>query len=77
MSEQVTESITIDAPPAVVFAILAAPRQHSRIDGSGSVRLGHRTRPAHRQGRALHRADEAVRRPLRDPNRVVESERTG
>src|SRR3954468_15971093 len=33
----VTDSITVDAPPAVVFAILAAPRQHSRIDGSGSV----------------------------------------
>jgi hypothetical protein len=33
----VTESITVDAPPGVVFAILAAPRQHSRIDGSGSV----------------------------------------
>jgi uncharacterized protein YndB with AHSA1/START domain len=37
MSDQVSDSISIDAPPAVVFAILAAPRQHSRIDGSGSV----------------------------------------
>ncbi|MCW2740898.1 MAG: Polyketide cyclase / dehydrase and lipid transport [Blastococcus sp.] len=37
MSEQVSETITVDAPPAVVFAILADPRQHSRIDGSGSV----------------------------------------
>jgi uncharacterized protein YndB with AHSA1/START domain len=37
MSEQVSDNITIDAPPAVVFAILAAPRQHARIDGSGSV----------------------------------------
>jgi uncharacterized protein YndB with AHSA1/START domain len=35
--QQVSESITVDAPPAVVFAILADPRQHSRIDGSGSV----------------------------------------
>ncbi len=35
--EQVSDSITIDAPPDVVFAILADPRQHSRIDGSGSV----------------------------------------
>jgi uncharacterized protein YndB with AHSA1/START domain len=33
----ITDSITVDAPPAVVFAILADPRQHSRIDGSGSV----------------------------------------
>lgn len=31
-------STTIDAPPAVVFDILADPRQHSRVDGSGSVR---------------------------------------
>jgi uncharacterized protein YndB with AHSA1/START domain len=33
----VSEQITVAAPPAVVFAILAAPCQHSRIDGSGSV----------------------------------------
>ena len=37
MSELVTESITVDAPPDVVFTILAAPRQHGRNDGSGSV----------------------------------------
>ena len=34
---QVSGTITIDAPPAVGVAILADPRQHSRIDGSGSV----------------------------------------
>jgi uncharacterized protein YndB with AHSA1/START domain len=33
----ISESVTIDAPPSVVFAILTDPRQHSRIDGSGSV----------------------------------------
>ena len=33
----VSEQITVAAPPAVVFAILADPRQHARIDGSGSV----------------------------------------
>jgi uncharacterized protein YndB with AHSA1/START domain len=33
----VSESIDIAAPPEVVFAILADPRQHARIDGSGSV----------------------------------------
>jgi hypothetical protein len=33
----ISESIIVDAPPAVVFAILADPRQHNRIDGSGSV----------------------------------------
>jgi uncharacterized protein YndB with AHSA1/START domain len=30
--------ISIDAPPSVVFAILTDPTQHSRIDGSGTVR---------------------------------------
>ncbi|MCW2781615.1 MAG: hypothetical protein JWR35_2064 [Marmoricola sp.] len=34
----VSESIEINAPAKVVFAILADPRQHSRIDGSGTVR---------------------------------------
>ena len=33
----ITETTTVDAPPAVVFAIVADPRQHTRIDGSGSV----------------------------------------
>ncbi len=34
----VSDSTTIAAPPEVVFAIVADPRQHARIDGSGSVR---------------------------------------
>lgn len=34
----VSECIDIVAPPEVVFAILADPKQQSRIDGSGSVR---------------------------------------
>jgi len=29
---------TIAAPPSVVFAILSDPRQHARIDGSGTVK---------------------------------------
>lgn len=36
-SQTVSASTTIAAPPAVVFAILSDPRQHARIDGSGSV----------------------------------------
>jgi uncharacterized protein YndB with AHSA1/START domain len=34
----VSGSTTIAAPPNVVFDIVADPRQHQRIDGSGSVR---------------------------------------
>ena len=37
-SRIVSASTTVDAPPEIVFAILADPRQHVRIDGSGSVR---------------------------------------
>ena len=33
----ISASTTIDAPPATVFAIVADPQQHARIDGSGSV----------------------------------------
>ncbi len=34
---KISGSTIIEAPPATVFAIIADPRQHSRIDGSGSV----------------------------------------
>lgn len=36
-SRQISVSATIEAPPSTVFAIVADPHQHSRIDGSGSV----------------------------------------
>ncbi len=31
-------TVVIDAPAAVIFAIVADPRKHPRIDGSGSLR---------------------------------------
>ena len=37
-TSKVTSGTWVDAPPAVVFAIVSDPRQHSRIDGSGTVR---------------------------------------
>ena len=37
MSDHVSDSVLVKAPPSVVFAILAQPHEHSRIDGSGSV----------------------------------------
>ena len=37
-ASNVTASTTVSAPPEVVFAILTDPRQHTRIDGSGTVR---------------------------------------
>jgi uncharacterized protein YndB with AHSA1/START domain len=35
---RISGSVLVDAPPAVVFDILADPRQHRRIDGSGTLR---------------------------------------
>lgn len=37
-SQNRSATATVAAPPATVFAIVADPRQHSRIDGSGTVR---------------------------------------
>jgi uncharacterized protein YndB with AHSA1/START domain len=38
MSDRIVSAdIHVEAPPEVVFAILTDPRQHPRIDGSGSV----------------------------------------
>ncbi|PSL02472.1 polyketide cyclase/dehydrase/lipid transport protein [Haloactinopolyspora alba] len=37
-SRRVSASIVVAAPERVIFAILTDPRQHPRIDGSGTVR---------------------------------------
>ncbi len=37
-SRDISSSTVIEASPARVFAILADPRQHQRIDGSGTLR---------------------------------------
>jgi uncharacterized protein YndB with AHSA1/START domain len=74
LSRTVSGRTTIAAPPEVVFAILADPRQHPRIDGSGSVREV-LTGPDHLSGGA--RFGVAMRLfgvPYRISNRVVEFE---
>lgn len=70
----VSESITVDAPARVVFDIVADPRQHARIDGSGSVkglvvgpeRLSHGARFGARM--------KLFGLPYRITNRIVEFE---
>ena len=57
--------MTIDAPPHVVFAILADPGQHPRIDGSGSVQQV-TTGPERRDGRAVAHAKEAHLRSIEE-----------
>ena len=36
-AEQVSRSATVDAPAAELFAIVADPRRHHELDGSGTV----------------------------------------
>jgi uncharacterized protein YndB with AHSA1/START domain len=38
MSRSVSRSVTVAAPPDEVFGLLADPRRHPEIDGSGTVR---------------------------------------
>ncbi len=37
-SPVVSATLDVDAPPSAVFAVLADPRRHHEIDGSGTVR---------------------------------------
>lgn len=70
----VSATTTIDAPPAVVFAIVANPHQHPRIDGSGSVRsvVGG---PEHvRKGDTFSVNMKLFGAPYKITNRVVEYE---
>jgi uncharacterized protein YndB with AHSA1/START domain len=38
MSRSVSRSVTVSAPPDEVFALLADPRRHPELDGSGTVK---------------------------------------
>jgi len=63
----------VAAPPEVVFAILADPRQHSRIDGSGTVR-GPVSGPEKLALGSEFGMDMKMGAPYKIKNRVVEFE---
>lgn len=56
----VSHRVVIDAPPEVVFTLLADPRRHADFDGSGSVRSQvrgpQRLHPGARFGMRMHLA---------------------
>lgn len=62
---------TIAGPPATVFAILSDPRQHPRIDGSGTVR-GAVAGPERLELGSEFGMDMKMGAPYRITNRVVE-----
>ncbi|MDQ3615693.1 MAG: SRPBCC family protein [Actinomycetota bacterium] len=70
----VAECTTVDAPPEVVFSIIADPRQHSRIDGSGSVRDTIDGPPRLSKGATFGVSMKLFGLPYRISNRVVEFE---
>jgi len=70
-SRVVSESITVAAPPEVVFAIVADPRQHARIDGSGTV-LESVSGPERLSQGAQFGMSMRIGLPYRITNRVVE-----
>jgi uncharacterized protein YndB with AHSA1/START domain len=63
----------VDAPPNVVFDLLADPRKHHLIDGSGSVR-GVARGPQRLSPGALFRVHMRVGVPYQVTNEVVEFE---
>lgn len=72
-SRIVSSTATVAAPPATVFEILADPRQHSRIDGSGTVR-GVRRGPDRLTQGARFGMDMKMGAPYRITSEVVEFE---
>jgi uncharacterized protein YndB with AHSA1/START domain len=67
----VSASTTIAAPAATIFEILADPRQHSRIDGSGTVR-GSISGPERLELGSTFGMDMKMGAPYKIKNRVVE-----
>lgn len=75
MSDQtVSARTTVAAPPAVVFAILADPHQHPRIDGSGSVRAVVDGPDRLEKGATFHVSMKLFGLPYKITNHVVEFE---
>jgi uncharacterized protein YndB with AHSA1/START domain len=70
----VSASTTVAAPPHVVFAIVADPRQHPRIDGSGSVRAVVTGPERLSRGATFGVSMRLFGVPYRISNRVVEFE---
>ncbi len=74
MTRVVSSSVDIDASADVVFAILADPRQHTRIDGSGSVREAVSGPDRLSRGATFGVDMKMAGLPYRIRNRVVEFE---
>jgi len=73
-ASSVSASTMISAPPATIFAILADPRQHARIDGSGTVREAVVDGPERLELGSTFGMHMKIGAPYRTKNKVVEYE---
>jgi hypothetical protein len=71
---QVSETRIVDAPASEIFALLADPSQHPRIDGTGSVRAAQPGGPHQLTLGARFGMDMQIGAPYKIMNTVVEFE---
>jgi uncharacterized protein YndB with AHSA1/START domain len=64
----------VSAAPGLIFEILADPRQHSKIDGSGSVKTAKVSAPSRLSKGAKFTMDMKIGVPYKMTNTVVEFE---
>ena len=64
----------IPAAPGLIFEILADPRQHSKIDGSGSVKAAKVSAPSRLSKGSKFTMDMKILLPYKMTNTVVEFE---
>ena len=70
----VSEERVINAPAARIFEILADPRQHALIDGSGTVKQARLSAPARLNAGAKFGMNMRLGLPYRIVNTVIEFE---
>ena len=64
----------VSAAPGLIFEILADPRQHSKIDGSGSVKAAKVSAPSRLSNGSKFTMDMKILIPYKMTNTVVEFE---
>ena len=73
-TKMVSVERVISAAPGLIFEILADPRQHSKIDGSGSVKAAKISAPSRLSKGAKFAMDMKILIPYKMTNTVVEFE---
>ena len=73
-TKMVSVERVISAAPGLIFEILADPRQHSKIDGSGSVKAAKISAPSRLSKGSKFTMDMKILIPYKMTNTVVEFE---